>query len=336
MSSSNSNTEFKSIINPIINMSIELLNQSQNRYFFLQPIEIPTNNLLLYAIPTQSENKNSIYIVKSYKYEEDSKAKVDNEIKIVSKFNNDPSIIKNLDIFQDFFNGHMSKFLVMNFYQSHDIMDAGHKLIGNEWRFVSFSNEEILQIAVQSLHILKKLKDNKIVHNDIRLENFLVRSREPIVLVLTDFEFAEEIDENHLSTNSNGKPFIYPPEVLEGQPHDYSSDIWSLGVVFYQLLAQTYPFYLDCEMKAKEALEMIENEYLEQDEISDIAFQVVSCMLEKNPDDRITVEMALESEWLANVQMTDVSKFTDVEFDVKQKQTKIEKEMSYPDKYDNH
>ncbi len=39
-----------------------------------------------------------------------------------------------------------------------------------------------------------------------------------------------------------GTPMISAPEVLERKPYGHEADIWSIGVVYYQMLYKRYPF----------------------------------------------------------------------------------------------
>lgn len=40
-----------------------------------------------------------------------------------------------------------------------------------------------------------------------------------------------------------GTPLFFAPEIIRGNSHSFKADVWSLGVVFYQMLAKKYPFY---------------------------------------------------------------------------------------------
>lgn len=39
-----------------------------------------------------------------------------------------------------------------------------------------------------------------------------------------------------------GTPFYLSPEIIEGKPYRYETDVWSLGIVLYEMTALKYPF----------------------------------------------------------------------------------------------
>lgn len=39
-----------------------------------------------------------------------------------------------------------------------------------------------------------------------------------------------------------GSPYYLSPEIIEGKPYGYETDIWSLGIVLYEMTALKYPF----------------------------------------------------------------------------------------------
>lgn len=78
------------------------------------------------------------------------------------------------------------------------------------------------------------------MHRDLKPDNILLHNG---TLKLADFGFCKTLeDKNGLTQTMLGSPIYMAPEVLKGQPYTMKADIWSMGVVLYQMLYGRYPF----------------------------------------------------------------------------------------------
>jgi serine/threonine-protein kinase len=99
---------------------------------------------------------------------------------------------------------------------------------------------EVEGIARQLGHALAYAHAEGVVHRDIKPGNVLFRDGQ---LKLVDFGIAR-MDVSDLTGTGEliGTPSYMPPEIFSGQPVDRRSDLFSLGVVLYQLLTGVRPF----------------------------------------------------------------------------------------------
>lgn len=93
---------------------------------------------------------------------------------------------------------------------------------------------------------LKPLNKLRIVHRDLKLSNFLLSddSEEPIVKIC-DFGLARQKgskDSSLLFDTLCGTPIYMAPEVLMGNKYDERADLWSMGVILYEMLIGHPPF----------------------------------------------------------------------------------------------
>jgi fused-like protein len=65
------------------------------------------------------------------------------------------------------------------------------------------------------------------------------------VIKLCDFGFARSIDSKQMITSIKGTPLYMAPELLKEYPYNQKADLWSLGVILYELAVGQPPFYTD-------------------------------------------------------------------------------------------
>ncbi len=59
---------------------------------------------------------------------------------------------------------------------------------------------------------------------------------------IADLGFAKQVDFEDLSKTVCGTPLIMAPEILNGKLYNHKADVWSLGIVFFELLTGFTPF----------------------------------------------------------------------------------------------
>lgn len=130
-------------------------------------------------------------------------------------------------------------YLVMEYLEGEDLreaMDRGRLL----------TNEEKLHIAIQVCHGLHFAHSHEIVHRDIKPANIRLLKNGRIKIM--DFGIARiqsEAQALTLTNTSLGTPRYMAPEQVKGQDIDHRADIFSFGVMFYEMLMGDNPFVGD-------------------------------------------------------------------------------------------
>lgn len=153
---------------------------------------------------------------------------------------------------------------------------------------VRLSYERAIDIAIQITKALDCAHRNNIIHRDIKPQNILI-TEEGIVKV-TDFGIAKA-SSNVTITNSNkviGSAHYFSPEQARGNYVDTRTDIYSLGIVIYEMVTGRLPF--DAESPVTIALKHLQDTAIPPIELnssipSGLNTLIMRCM-EKDPNNR--------------------------------------------------
>ena len=153
-----------------------------------------------------------------------------NEARLAARLNHENIItIYDVDEEPDF------SYIVMEFLEGEDLKTRLERDQRFEWR-------QALDIAVQVCQALEFAHRHGIVHRDIKPSNILITPAGRVKVA--DFGIAKLIDYGTLTQTGTivGTPFYMSPEQIEGRKVDGRSDLFSTGVVLYEMLAGEHPF----------------------------------------------------------------------------------------------
>jgi tetratricopeptide (TPR) repeat protein len=134
----------------------------------------------------------------------------------------------------DFDRGFSSYFIAMEFVAGVNLA----RLVRDE---MSFLRRNLTLLMRQIAEAVAYAHDHNVVHRDLKPANMLVADRRQVKIL--DFGIARRLDELDLSSPSaTGTPHYMAPEQIRGGEPDTRSDIYALGVTFFQMATGTLPF----------------------------------------------------------------------------------------------
>lgn len=162
----------------------------------------------------------------------------------------------------------------------------------NERIYASVAVNYLREIA----SALARIHEVGILHRDLKPGNIMLRRDNSVALI--DFGLAKRLRLQMEITGSGeifGTPYYMSPEQGHGNPVDQRSDIYSLGVIFYEMLTGEKPYQADTAMgiiykHAQAPIPLLPARFSEYQSL-------INMMLAKKPEDRLQSVAEVE-EWL--------------------------------------
>jgi len=144
----------------------------------------------------------------------------------------------NITMYVESFVENSKLYIVMEYADGGDLSSAIKR---RNTSGVRWPEDEVMRIFVQICLAMKHVHDRNILHRDLKSQNIFLTSKG--IVKLGDFGIAKVLDASEDQARTQiGTPYYLSPEICESRPYGRQSDMWSLGVVLYELLALELPF----------------------------------------------------------------------------------------------
>lgn len=140
------------------------------------------------------------------------------------------------------------------------------------------------QIA-SGLHYLHSLN---LIHRDLKPHNILLSKNGNIKIA--DFGFVKDYTENSMFDTLCGSPIYMAPEILQHKKYDAKVDLWSIGIILYEMLSAEPPFTASNHIELLKTIETTKLKFQKNIIISTDCINIIESLLVVNPKERISFD----------------------------------------------
>ncbi len=175
-----------------------------------------------------------------------------------------------------------------------------------------FNDSTVMLLFVQMLLAVEYLHRHNVLHRDLKAANVLISKK--WLAKLADFGFAKQFDDDidaEVSLTVLGTPHNMSPCVVTRRPYSDKADMWSLGVILYELLTLEKPFPGDSVEVVALAIATQPPEPIRREGLSPNVLALISMLLDKNPKRRPSARQVLQMPVIADALEGYVTRYTE-------------------------
>ena len=230
---------------------------------------------------------NRVYVIKVIDkisiFEQKLVDQMNREIEMMYKLNH-PHVMKLVNHFED-----DDKFYMIMPYAAKGQL---YSLLRRQVRFDQRTAAQYMRETIEAVRYLHSFSP-KIIHRDIKPENLLLDDNYRVKL--SDFGWANYQEENQLRKTFCGTPEYLSPEMIRKTGHNFSVDIWTLGVLLFELLAGYAPFTGANQSELFMNIKKLKINW--PIDFPPLAKNLVTKILKLNPKERLSIEEISNHTW---------------------------------------
>ena len=188
----------------------------------------------------------------------------------------------------------------INFYLVMPLATKGqlYKILRRYRKFDERTAAQILRETISALQYLHSFKP-PIIHRDIKPENLLLNEGGRVLLA--DYGWSNFNMEGDVRKTFCGTPEYIAPEMLTKKGHDTRVDIWSIGILMFELLAGYSPFVAKTNQELYLNIKKLKINWPK--DMSPNAKSAISKILKLDPKDRPSFDEILQFTWFQKHQL---------------------------------
>ena len=171
-------------------------------------------------------------------------------------------------------------FILLEFVQGGELFSLMNSVAGR----IQLKENQAKLYALTIADAISHMHAKKFVYRDLKPENILIDQWGYAKVI--DFGFAKKLAGEKTFTMC-GTPGYLAPEAIASQGHDWAVDHWALGVLIYEMLSTSSPFYYDGIEELELFRSISEDTFPPIDNICSNANDLISSLLEKDPRNRL-------------------------------------------------
>lgn len=216
--------------------------------------------------------------------------KIKDEIKVMQiiKQYPHPNIVSCYDVIDDI----DVIYIIMEYCQDGDL---------NRYLGCQLQEEKVKSYFKQIIEGMEYLYNHNIIHRDIKPKNILLTDNKKTIKIC-DFGLSKITNGLKRVNTICGSPLYMAPEILNNKEYNYIIDIWSLGIIVYEMLFGYHPL-IECK-NVEELKYFVNNNKIQippnnvKTDVSIECLNMLTLLLEKSQEYRIKLDQIKNHEWL--------------------------------------